>query len=124
LKRKRKKSAVGTNGINGTRTMPILINQIDGEVPYKIDVIRGNGYKGQNFNPNHQANRNASVKGSHCKKPSHTFEKRLPRTKSFMFQEGQIFSDQWKKHMHTQTNNFDCKHLEIADSCFTNGRIL
>ena len=48
-----------------------------------------------------------------------------------------IFSDNWKlkqeqdefcqsikKHMHTHKQTCSCKHLEIADSCFTDGGIL
>jgi hypothetical protein len=47
----------------------------------------------------------------------------------------EIFSDDWeleqdefcqliKNHMHTHKNNSSCKHLDIADSCFTDGGIL
>ena len=66
LEERKKKLAIGTNGINGNGAKPILINQIDGEDPDNIDAVRGNGYKGQNYNPNHQANRNSGpVKFTH-----------------------------------------------------------
>jgi UDP-N-acetylmuramyl tripeptide synthase len=55
LKEKKKKSAIGTNGTNGKQ--PVLINQIYDQDQEKVDAIRNNGYKGQNYNRNHQHNR-------------------------------------------------------------------
>ena len=77
IEEKKKKSVIGTNGTNGNRSKPVLINQIDNEDQNNIDAIRQNGYKGQNYNPNHQSNRNSGgpAKCTHCKKPGHTVEK-------------------------------------------------
>ena len=74
LEEKKKKSQIGTNG-NGSTT--VLVNQIDNEDQNNIDAIRQTGYKGQNYNPNHQANKNNSgsngpAKCAHCKKLGHT----------------------------------------------------
>ena len=77
LEEKKKKSNIGTNGNGST---PVLVNQIDYEDQDNIEAIKQAGYKGQNYNPNHQPNRNNSgsngpSKCAHCKKPGHTMEK-------------------------------------------------
>ena len=80
LEEKKKKSHIGTNG-NGSST--VLVNQIENEDQNNIDAIRQTGYKGQNYNPNHQTNKNSigsngsngPAKCAHCKKPGHNVEK-------------------------------------------------
>jgi hypothetical protein len=76
-KERMKKSAAGTKGSNFNGTKPVLMSQITEEQD-NIDVIRKNEIKGQNYNPNHQGNKNNGNRPSrclHCHKPGNQVQK-------------------------------------------------
>ena len=89
LEESKKKSATVSNGPNGNRNKPVLINQINEGDPDNIDAMCGNGYKGQNYNPNHQGNKNGPIKCTHCKKPGHPVEKCFVKFQNLRPQNGQ-----------------------------------
>jgi hypothetical protein len=62
LEENEKNSAVGTSGTNGNGAKQVIINQISEEDQGNIDTIHGNGYKGENYNPNYQKNQIKKLK--------------------------------------------------------------
>ena len=125
LEEKKKKSAIGTNG-NGNGTKSVLINQIEDNEANEIDAIRKGGYKGQNYNPNHQGNRssgNNTNKCTFCHKPGHQVEKCFTKFPALRNQSNQ--SSSGANDNNQRASNGQRKHCKFCnkdghteDKCF------
>jgi hypothetical protein len=60
----RKKCSIEVNGTNENK--PVLINQINENEEDEIDAIKKNRFRGENYNPNYQTNRNNNSNLNKC----------------------------------------------------------